>query len=122
RAGDHQQTGLVAEVALDDYTRGHIAPHEHTRGDLVERLAERLTTAAASMGAVAVAHAPDARLHLLRQQATAGRPLLRLTGRDGVEHTLWVTEDPALLHEIAAVARGLGRLYITDGHHRFAAA
>lgn len=121
-AGGHEQTALVAEVALDDYDRGHIAPHEHTRADLEERLAAHLETLGASANPVSLAHPADARLQAIRTRATAGPPAVRFTSHDGVEHTIWTTEDPGPIAEIEAAAHALPRLYITDGHHRFAAA
>jgi uncharacterized protein (DUF1015 family) len=121
RVGDHVQTALIAEVAIDDYEQGRIARHEHTRTDLEERLAAHLHAVGADSSPVALAHPADERLRVLRGVATAGSPWVRFTSRDGVEHTVWTTEDAGLIAEIHAATRAFHRLYITDGHHRFAA-
>jgi uncharacterized protein (DUF1015 family) len=118
----HEQTALVAEVAIADYDRGRIIPHEHTQADREEHLAAHLEVTGATSTPVALAHPPDDQLRALRRKETERSPQVRFTADDGVEHTIWTTEHPRLIADIQAVARGLGRLYITDGHHRFAAA
>jgi uncharacterized protein (DUF1015 family) len=120
-AGEHEQTALIAEVAIADYERGCVVPHEHTRSDVEQRLAAHLAVVGANATPVSLAHPPDDRLRDLRGAATSGRPYLRFVSRDGVEHTIWSSEDPGLVAAIQAAARALHRLYITDGHHRFAA-
>jgi uncharacterized protein (DUF1015 family) len=71
---------------------------------------------------VALAHRADDDLRAIRRRATSGDPRVRFTSDDGVEHTVWTTEDPGLIAEIEAAVQAHDRLYITDGHHRFAAA
>jgi uncharacterized protein (DUF1015 family) len=119
--GGHEQTALVAEVAIADYDRGRILPHEHTQADREEQLATHLQATGVMSNPVGLAHPADDRLRALRLQATAGTPRMRFTA-GGVEHTIWTTEDPELVADIQSAARALDRLYITDGHHRFAAA
>jgi uncharacterized protein (DUF1015 family) len=120
-AGGHEQTALIAEVAIDDYERGCIVPHEHTRTDAEERLATLLDVVGANASPVALAHAADDRLRALQRRATSGPPHVRLVSPDGVEHAIWTTDDPDLGAQVQTVVDALHRLYITDGHHRFAA-
>jgi uncharacterized protein (DUF1015 family) len=120
--GGHEQTALVAEVAITDYDRGRIVPHEHTRTDREEQLAAHLEAVGASSSPVALAHRADEELRAIRHDAIAGDPRVRFTSSDGVEHAVWTTEDPGLIADIEAVVQAHDRLYITDGHHRFAAA
>lgn len=119
---DHAQTGLIAEVAIDDYESGRIVRHEHTRADREEQLAAYQQAVAADASPVALAFRADEQIRALGRRATAGPPHVRFTADDGVEHALWTTEDPALVDDVAAATAGIDRLYITDGHHRFAAA
>jgi uncharacterized protein (DUF1015 family) len=118
----HEQTALVAEVAITDYDQGRIVPHEHTRTDREELLAAHLDVVGASSSPVALAHRADDDLRAIRRRATAGDPQVRFTSSEGVEHTIWTTEDSGLIAEIAAAVQDHDRLYITDGYHRFAAA
>lgn len=122
RAGDHVQTGLVAEVAIRDYLGGRIVRHEHTRAEREELLADHQRIVAADSSPVALAFHGDATLHGLAATATRGPPYLRFTADDGVEHAVWTVEDGAGVRAICDAVRVLRRLYIIDGHHRFAAA
>jgi uncharacterized protein (DUF1015 family) len=118
----HEQTALIAEVAVADYDRGRIARHEHTRADREAQLAAYLETVAVSSSPVALAYEADERMRATARAATAGDAVLRFTSADGVEHTVWTTEDAAEIAVVRAATKALRRLYITDGHHRFAAA
>ena len=120
--GDHAQTGLVAEVAIRDYDEGRIVRHEHTRAELEEDLAAFQRHVAADASPVALAYRADARMRAHAREATAGPPHLRFTSDDGVEHTVWITAGADEVRDVCAAAVGLPRLYVTDGHHRFAAA
>lgn len=120
--GGHVQTGLVAEVAIRDYDEGRIVRHEHTRAEREEDLAAFQRQVAADASPVALAYRADPHMRAWAHQATAGPPHLRFTSDDGVEHTVWTTAGTDEMQEICAAAARLPRLYVTDGHHRFAAA
>jgi uncharacterized protein (DUF1015 family) len=122
RAGDHVQVGLVAEVAIRDYLDGRIARHEHTRAEREELLAEHQRVVGADASPVALAFRSDTALRTLAARATRTTPHLAFTSGDGVEHTLWPVDDAADVHDVCGALRSVDRLYITDGHHRFAAA
>lgn len=122
RAGEHVQTGLVAEVAIRDYLDGRIMRHEHTRAEREELLADHQRIVAADSSPVALAFHSDTGLRELAAAATRAAPYLRFTAEDGVEHTLWTVEDGPAVRAVCDAVDALQRLYITDGHHRFAAA
>jgi uncharacterized protein (DUF1015 family) len=119
---DHVQTGLVAEVAIRDYDEGRIVRHEHTRAEREEDLAAFQRRVAADASPVALAYRTDPPMRARARQATAGPPHLQFTSDDGVEHTVWTTAGTEEVRAICAGAARLPRLYVTDGHHRFAAA
>lgn len=119
---DHVQTGLVAEVAISDYDDGRIVRHEHTRAEREEDLAAYQRHVAADASPVALAYRADQHMRALARRATSGRPHLRFTSDDGVEHTVWTTADADDIRDVCAAVGRLSRLYVTDGHHRFAAA
>lgn len=119
---DHVQTGLVAEVAVAEYDRGRIVRHEHTRAEREEQLAAYQQAVAADGGPVALAFRDDRGLIDLERAGTAGPPHLRFTADNGVEHTVWTVSDPDQITGISEAVQAVDRLYITDGHHRFAAA
>ncbi|HSJ44487.1 MAG TPA: DUF1015 family protein [Euzebyales bacterium] len=119
---DHVQTGLVAEVAIQDYDEGRIVRHEHTRAEREEDLAAFQRRVAADGSPVAVAYRADRHMRAHARRATARPPHLQFTSDDGVEHTLWTAAGTDEVRAIRAAAARLPRLYVTDGHHRFAAA
>lgn len=119
---DHVQTGLVAEVAIRDYDEGRIVRHEHTRAEREEDLAAFQRQVAADASPVGLAYRADPHMGAWAHRATAGPPHLRFTSDDGVEHTVWTTTGAEEVREVCAAAARLPRLYVTDGHHRFAAA
>lgn len=119
---DHVQTGIVAAVAVADYEEGRIRPHESTRSDREEHLARYLETVGASSSPVALAYRSRPALTALVEQVASTRPTLSFTAEDGLEQTVWMMDDPALVEIVAAEFAATGRLYVTDGHHRLAAA
>jgi uncharacterized protein (DUF1015 family) len=69
-----------------------------------------------------VAFRADDGLDALARRCTDRPPDVEFTAPDGVTHAVWITERPGDIADICAAVRRLDRLYITDGHHRFAAA
>ena len=118
----HEQLALIAEVAVADYEGGRIVGHEHTNAARETQLAAYLETVRASANPIGLAHPPGATLRATAEAATAGAPVLAFTSSDGVEHTVWTSEDPGAIAAVHTATAALQRLYITDGHHRFAAA
>ena len=121
-SGDHVQTGLVAEVAVAEYDRGRIVRHEHTRADREEQIAAYQQAVAVDGGPVALALSGDHGLDALERAGTSGPPHVWFTADDGVEHAVWTVSDPDQIAGIRDAVQAVDRLYITDGHHRFAAA
>lgn len=118
----HVQTGLIVKVAIGDYDAGRIVRHEHTRADREERLADYQRAVAADGSPVALAYRAEGDVRALAREATSAAPHLCFTADDGVEHALWITAAPAQVTEIRDALAGIDRLYVTDGHHRLAAA
>jgi uncharacterized protein (DUF1015 family) len=111
--------GFFARVAVEDYGRGRIRPHERTHpGPKEDRL--RLTRATHAnlspifslyddpAGAAWGALAP-----LLR-----GDPWAEVTDEEDTRHRLWRVADPAAAEAVRA-ALADKELLIADGHHRY---
>lgn len=116
-----RQTGVVVEVSLDDYRQGRIRRHEATQPEREQEIQRFAETAGIEPMPVMLTHSPRPRLRAVLDEIAGGEPAVRLSA-DGTEHTAWISADPervrAVLDEIAV----LPALYITDGHHRMAAA
>lgn len=114
----HTQTGLIADVPVEMLEAGRVRPHEHTRPDRVATITRFLDQVGVASSPVSLAFGDDRELRAAIADATRGVPNVTVTDR-GVHQELWVVDDHGAVIE---AARGIGDLYITDGHHRSAAA
>lgn len=119
--GGHQQTGIVAEIAVEDYRDGRVLRHEDVQPDRVRRLTEVAERTGLEHTPVLLTHSPSADLRAALTAITAAAPDVLITAA-GVTHSLWLRSSAELdLVARAAIGRA-GPLYIADGHHRMAAA
>lgn len=115
------QTGLVALTSVDEYDRGLIKKHEHTRPAKVEDRAQHIMTLDAQVGPVFSAFRHDPGIELLFGEVTSGAPDVDFSAGD-VTHELWVVSDAEPVAKITEAFAALPHLYIADGHHRSEAA
>ncbi len=120
--GEHVQTGLVAAASVADYDSNRIRKHEFTRPDKEDDRVRQIEALNAQTGPVLLAYPAATRADELLAQASAGEPDACVTAEDGIQHTLWVIRDNAMIEQISAVFDAMPALYIADGHHRSAAA
>jgi uncharacterized protein (DUF1015 family) len=120
--GGHQQTGVLAEVSVDDYCNGRIRRHEATDPRREALLADFLTAAESELVPVTLVHPTRPGLQALLAEAAAGEPDVRLVSDDGLTQAAWVVHSADLAQAIWEQLEGLGNVYIADGHHRMAAA
>ncbi|MBF0138434.1 MAG: DUF1015 domain-containing protein [Magnetococcales bacterium] len=120
--GDHEQTGLVAAIAVDAYLSGRVKKHEHTRPDKEDDRTHFADVLNANSGPVFLVYQQKETIDRLLQQVTISKPVNDFTTADGVRHTFWMVAEPQLIQELVVVFDALPALYIADGHHRAAAA
>ncbi|MFC7339784.1 DUF1015 family protein [Saccharopolyspora griseoalba] len=120
--GDHAQSGVVVEVAVDDYRAGRVRRHEATQPERERLLDEFTELSGIEQMPVTLAHAPSEALRSATGRITSAEPDVDLTSGDGTRHTAWVGHDPWLARTVELGLTGLDALYIADGHHRMAAA
>ena len=116
------QTGLVASASVAAYDRNHIRRHELTRPDKEDDRVRQIEALDAQTGPVLLAYPAAPAIDAWLAQASAGTPAADVNADDGVRHTLWVIEDPAVQSALSEAFGQLPALYIADGHHRSAAA
>ncbi|WP_051898760.1 DUF1015 family protein [Sciscionella sediminilitoris] len=121
-SGGHRQTGILVEVAVDDYRAGRIRRHEETQPDRVRLLSEQRAADGFEQVPVTLAQSGRPALRSLLARITGHPPWTSVTTPDGAHHQVWVCEDPELLRATAAELAATELLYIADGHHRMAAA
>jgi uncharacterized protein (DUF1015 family) len=121
RMGRHSQTGLAACFSVDEYDRGVILRHEHTRPDKEDDRTRHLLTLGAQTGPVFLTYRARPAVDGLVERATAATPVYDFTAVDGVQHTVWRVDAAGQRQLILAFA-AIPALYIADGHHRAASA
>ena len=112
-------TGIIAQVHLEEFSKGIVLPHEETLSKAKE---DRFNLMNATMCNFSQIYSlfPDENGEVASYltRLTEGEPDIRFTDDDGVTHTLWVVQDEA---ECKAICDCFDerKLYIADGHHRY---
>lgn len=123
QAGDATNTGLVCEVNTIGVEDERIRRHEHTRAETEELVVDHLNIVGAHTDPVAMTyrHHPglDALIHEVMERQDPGRDFV---ADDGSQQKLWRIADPETLDRAHGLLAELPAVYITDGHHRTAAA
>ena len=122
KMGEHVQTGLVAAASVADYDTNRIRKHEFTRPDKEDDRVRQIEALNGQTGPVLLAYPSSSAADALIAQASSGAPDADLTADDGIQHTIWVVRDQAIIDRISAAFDVMPALYIADGHHRSAAA
>jgi uncharacterized protein (DUF1015 family) len=126
RMGNSSQTGVVGCASVEEYRRGVVAVHEHTRPDKEDDRTRHIATLGAHDEPVFLMYRPDAPGAVAVADALArvvsGEPEYDFATDDGVAHTFWTVGDAATLDALEAAFAQIPTLYVADGHHRSAAA
>ena len=122
-AGGHQQTGLVAEIPVSEVDEGRVLKHELTRREHEDLLVDYQSFVGVSSSPVALAfHADTSIRRLMASIAESTTPYLDYEGDDGVRQQLWRVTDCEIISELRGNLSTVENAYLTDGHHRVAAA
>jgi len=119
---DHMQTGLVAGASVEAYDANRIRKHEFTRPAKENDRVNQIEALRAQTGPVLLAYRSKPDLDLLLERVTDSDPVYDLVAEDGIGHTVWIIEDPAVIDKFTDNFGALEVIYIADGHHRSAAA
>ena len=122
RMGDHVQAGVVGLCSVEEYERGLIKRHEHTRPDKEEDRTRHVSECDANAEPVFLAYRAVAAIDTLVDAIRARSPRDDLVADDGIGHTVWVVDDPAEVDALVRLFAAVPALYVADGHHRTAAA
>ncbi|HXC70100.1 MAG TPA: DUF1015 family protein [Pyrinomonadaceae bacterium] len=117
--GQHEQIGIVACCAVDEYDNSTIRKHERTRRDKEDDRTRHMLMLRAQTGPVFLTYRRSAEIDEQVSAAISAEPLYDLTASDGVRHTIWrISDTESLVKSFESVPL----LYIADGHHRAASA
>lgn len=117
---DHVQTGLVAELPVEEYDSGHVKKHEHTRRDKEDALIRYRDTVRASSTPISLTYPASDAIDRIVGEVQQREPLIDFTSDDGVRQTLWFIGDPREIEALQQAFAGYDAVYLTDGHHRAA--
>ena len=117
--GDHEQVGLVACCAVDEYDQDLIRKHERTRRDKEDDRTRHMLELKAQTGPVFLTYRARPEIDTIVMETTITSPLYDFTADDGIQHTIWHVPDAV---RFVQAFRNVPHLYIADGHHRAASA
>ncbi len=118
-ARDFAAKGILGDLLLSACSSGHAKRHEGTIAETVRKMADYMRTTRIYGNPVALAHRPHPGVAATIAAHTGRDADTAFTTVDGVSHELWLVEGD----EARELCRGFNSvLYITDGHHRLAAA
>jgi len=120
--GDHEQSGIVAAASVENYNNGIIKIHEHTREDKEQDRAKHVDMLSANTGPVFLTYHAKKSIDALVEKIQKNAPLYDFTSSDGIKHTVWKVDDKDVIKKIIHEFGALDYLYVSDGHHRSAAA
>ena len=112
-------TGLIADLSLGAYEAGRVKRHERTIDRTQQKMADYMRTTRVHGNPPVTAVRAGAELTRALEEHTHREPNSAFTTVDGISHTLWIVDDDRAETLCRLVDTDL---YITDGHHRLAAA
>jgi len=116
----YKRKGIVTAVALNEFKKGNILPHEKTFAGPKEDRLQIMKACHANLSPIFMMY-DDAGMPLEKKIIRKSKkPFLVIKDRIGTSK-LWKIEDKNLERDIEKTLKNK-KLYIIDGHHRFATA
>ncbi|MGV3774419.1 MAG: DUF1015 domain-containing protein [Verrucomicrobiales bacterium] len=120
--GNHTQLGLVTTTSCEEYLINIIKKHELTRVDKEDDRVRHIETLNSQTGPVFLTYKAVPEVDAAIAGISTGAPDVDFTAPDGIRHSSWSINDPAIIQLIIERFEKIPALYIADGHHRSAAA
>ena len=113
--------GFLALVRLSEFSKKEIIPHERTFEKVTEGRLNLFRETNANFNPIFFIFNGDSTYTRIIQKSITRPSFLQVQDRDGVEHTIWVIEDPQDILELQTFFKTIP-LIIADGHHRYSSA
>ena len=117
--GNHVQTGVMGLVPVTQPGDRRVLRHEAVRPGRADLLTRHLLEVGMSSSPISLTYRTDDVLDAAIATGCTAEPVLKADG-DGIHQTVWALSGEAA--DALIVAMGDRPLYVTDGHHRLAAA
>lgn len=114
--GNHEFTGVIAGVSIQEYNEDHIKKHEATITSRETLFSNYLNLTGFNAEPVLLSHQPIAGLESYLKQVTSKRPEYEFSTTDTIKHELWVIDKN--LEKLIQLFAKIEDIYIADGHHR----
>ena len=112
------QHGLVSLASVEEYDKGLIKKHEHTRPEKVNDRANHIAYLEAQVGPVFLTFRSQPDIRKLFADIASLRADTDFVAADGIRHELWVIDDDKMIKAISGAFGKLPYMYVADGHHR----
>ncbi|MDZ7724799.1 MAG: DUF1015 family protein [candidate division KSB1 bacterium] len=120
--GEHEQTGFVGCVSVQEYKDQVIKKHEHTRPSKVQDRVQLISACKAQTGPVFLSYRQTDQLASLKHKLLDKcDKVYDFTSYNQVRHQFYKIEEP-FVRQAQNAFDPLPALYIADGHHRSEAA
>jgi uncharacterized protein (DUF1015 family) len=116
---DFVATGLIGDLSLEGYQAGRVKRHERTIAKTQHKMAKYMRDTGVYGNPPVTAYRPGPVPEQALAAHTERQPDSAFTTADGITHRLWVVEGSGAEELCQRIGSDL---YITDGHHRLAAA
>lgn len=114
-----KREGLLALARLEEFEKGIVLPHEHTRpGPKADRLALMRACRTNFSPIMALYRDPGGSIAPLLAQARKAAPAVSVAPNGQVGYRMWAVTQPNLLSRIRA-AMAPRQIFVADGHHRY---
>lgn len=119
KEGDFVARGVIADLSLDAYVSGQVKRHEKTIAKTQLKMAEYMRTTRMYGNPPVTAFPPDPEIDNLIAGLTEGQPDTAFETLDDIGHEMWLVTGEVAVEPCRKIGSDL---YISDGHHRLAAA
>ena len=114
----HEQYGLVVDASVDDYLKGNIKIHELTREVKEKDRINHVKYTNANTGPVFLTYKANDKIDEMVISVIKNKPEVDFTADDGMQHTLWVINNPEKIKTAITQFDRIPFTYVADGHHR----
>ncbi|TDQ31613.1 DUF1015 domain-containing protein [Zeaxanthinibacter enoshimensis] len=112
--------GFFCATSTEDYENNIIRKHEDTLLRRETLFASYLKVVRFNAEPVLMTYPDNMEIAGILQETSEDKPQCDFKSPDGVQHLLWVVDDPGKIRQLQEAAKEIKSLYIADGHHRSA--